>query len=272
MHLTPETIARLVDEPAEAVEAAHLRDCLVCRRELAAMREQTQALAALAAPPPAGAWERLERRLTAEGLLATAPPARMQRSGSARLRWAAAVALLLTGGVGGALLRGAAPGSESMVVAELPPPLVEHAPMRAPGTSIPAPRHEEPPLAESVSGARLVSTVDRAVPAAPSPRRAAETASVRVSGREADAAARDLVEAQAAFVAALSRLAAVADPATGNDPATRLAALDRLLGLTAAALERAPGDPIINAYHLGASAERESVRRQVERDAQITWF
>ena len=38
-HLDLEAIARLVDEAPEPHEAEHLRGCLVCRRELAELRE-----------------------------------------------------------------------------------------------------------------------------------------------------------------------------------------------------------------------------------------
>ena len=59
-HLDLEQLARLVDEPAEPAEAEHLRGCLVCRRELAEMRAQTEALGSLEDPevPPASCGRR----------------------------------------------------------------------------------------------------------------------------------------------------------------------------------------------------------------------
>ena len=84
--------------------------------------------------------------------------------------------------------------------------------------------------------------------------------------------ARELLQAQAAYVGALQRYAAIADPNSGNPPETRLAALDRLVQLTAEALDRVPGDPVINGYHLAAVAERDAVRREMDRDASTEWF
>ncbi|HEX8272034.1 MAG TPA: hypothetical protein VF615_05250, partial [Longimicrobiaceae bacterium] len=101
-HLTLEAVARLVDEAPGPDEALHLGECLLCRRELAEMRAQTGALARLSDPePPAVAWAALEARLAEEGLLRRRAPAPREH---AWLRAAAAVALLVAGGVGGALL------------------------------------------------------------------------------------------------------------------------------------------------------------------------
>jgi hypothetical protein len=73
-HLNLEDIARLVDEAPEPAEAAHLRDCLACRRELKEMQAQTRALAALPdVDPPAGAWRGLEAALAAESLIRPQP-------------------------------------------------------------------------------------------------------------------------------------------------------------------------------------------------------
>jgi hypothetical protein len=98
------------------------------------------------------------------------------------------------------------------------------------------------------------------------------TTPVRASRAQADQAALALVRAQAEYVAALQRVAAIADPASGNAPETRLAALDQLVRLTAQALERVPGDPVINGYHLAAVAERDALRREMNKDAQTAWF
>ena len=54
-HLDLETLARLVDEAPEPHEAEHLRGCLFCRRELAALREQHRIVtAALSDAPEVG--------------------------------------------------------------------------------------------------------------------------------------------------------------------------------------------------------------------------
>ena len=272
-HLDLEQLARLVDEPAEPAEAEHLRGCLVCRRELAEMRAQTDALAALEDPgvPPA-LWAALEAQLLEEKLIRA--PARVRPAGFSRahLRIAASLALFLAGGAAGAMLwRTPEAGS----IASLDPAAAE-APR---STSRPASLMTAPEVTyvteapESGSGARLAMNGGSAE-AEPAPRVVGppRTAPRRATAAEADRAARELMEAQAAYMAALQRLAAIADPASGNTPETRLAALDRLVRLTAEALERVPGDPVINGYHLAAVSERDAVRREMEKDANTEWF
>jgi len=69
-HLTIETLARLVDEPARPEEASHLADCEACAAELAALIEQTGSLGALPdLLPPRGDWEVLAARLRSDGLV-----------------------------------------------------------------------------------------------------------------------------------------------------------------------------------------------------------
>jgi hypothetical protein len=72
-HLTVETLARLVDEAPgteETEEVEHLALCESCSAELAAFREQTEALAGLPEIlPPLGDWKVLEARLRSEGLV-----------------------------------------------------------------------------------------------------------------------------------------------------------------------------------------------------------
>ena len=63
-HLTTESLARIVDEPATEAELAHLADCAACRTTLDELRMQTTALAALPRyAPPADAWESIGRRM-----------------------------------------------------------------------------------------------------------------------------------------------------------------------------------------------------------------
>lgn len=265
-HLSCEELARLVDEPALPHEAAHVRDCLVCRRELEEMREQTLALGALADPePPAGAWASLEAALRAEGLLVTAAPSRGWAEWSAGrplLRVAAALTLFVLGGATGAALWSHRPAARVATLGPMEGPAVVVHPSgterlvsaaEAPGetgiTATGAPA--------SASGVRLASN-GAASPAT------GERAAVRQAERE-------LAAAEGAYVAALQRYASIADPASGADPVTRMAALERMISTTREALERTPGDPVINGYHLAAVREREALGRQLAV-ADKDWF
>jgi hypothetical protein len=274
-HLDLEQLARLVDEPAEPAEAEHLRGCLVCRRELAEMRAQTEALASLEDPevPPA-LWAALEAQLREEKLIRAPAGGRPLGFSRVHLRIAASLALFLMGGAAGAAFWRT---PQARTLATLDPAAAE-APR--PTASRPASLMSTPevtfvtdaPTPADGNGARLAmngTTAPRDTQRAVAPRR---TAPRRATAAEADRAARELMQAQAAYMAALQRLAAIAHPASGNTAETRLAALDRLVQLTAEALDRVPGDPVINGYHLAAVAERDAVRREMDRDASTEWF
>jgi hypothetical protein len=283
-HLTLEEVARLVDEAPEPAEAEHLRSCLVCRRELDELRRVTSELADLPDPEPApDGWEALEARLLAEGLMKTpAPVARPAARGGWRrgtwLRLAAALALFVLGGTAGALLWGGRDVSPTQVAANPPADQPEVAePARPVGGStglIPEEvliRDAAPEQAPDAgtSGARFAS-------AGGEPRRTRGAAPRRTapppSAEEVRRAERELADAEGAYLAAIARYAQIADPASGADPLTRLAALERLVETTGKALERAPEDPVINGYHLAALAERDELKRQIARASQAQWF
>lgn len=108
-HLTLEALARLLDEPAAEGERAHLAGCAACREELDALREQTDALAALPKMVPApDAWPELRERLREDWLVGDPRPVHFWRRGGA-LRAAAGVTLFLAGGGLGYAVRGQAP-------------------------------------------------------------------------------------------------------------------------------------------------------------------
>ena len=112
-HLTPDTLARLVDERPSPDEREHLEACSRCAEEFRSFRLQSDALGGLAAlRPPSGDWESLEARLVGEGLIRT--PETFRRFGFAAapawMQVAATVVVFLGGtGFGLALTRGVAP-------------------------------------------------------------------------------------------------------------------------------------------------------------------
>jgi hypothetical protein len=106
-HLTIDTLARLVDEPARTEEAEHHPECEACAAELASLMEQTESLRSLPEIlPPRGDWEVLAARLRSDGLMRD--PGLLRRLGYARTpRWmpaAAAVVLFLGGTAFGKVL------------------------------------------------------------------------------------------------------------------------------------------------------------------------
>lgn len=106
-HLSEDALCRLVDEAATAEEREHLDTCVGCTSELATLRGQTAALAALPdIRPPSGDWEALESQLVKEGLLTTESRVVASRRtlSSPWIRSAAAVSVFLAGaaaGIGG---------------------------------------------------------------------------------------------------------------------------------------------------------------------------
>jgi hypothetical protein len=201
-------------------------------------------------------------------------PARAFRSSHPLLRIAAALLLFATGAAAGlSLLR---PGTTDRVaqapvqpsrstgrvlgVVQLPPAGAESRVVDAPVEEDAVVPAAEPPVARLVS-----ARGGDARPATPLRRAPALTP-------EAKAAARELDEAEAAYVAALRKYAEIADPASGADPETRLSALQTLVETTGRALERAPGDPVLNGYHLAVLDERDALRRQIDRASKSAWY
>lgn len=117
-HLSPEHLARLVDEQSTTEERRHLADCEVCSTELDVLREQTKALAALPEiMPPKGDWQALEAQLRSEGLVRD--PGLFRTLGLARtpawMKTAAAILLFLSGtGTGVAIAGTGANGATAL--------------------------------------------------------------------------------------------------------------------------------------------------------------
>ena len=100
-HLTPESLARLVDEAPTASEQTHLAACCECRVAIDEMRMQTAALRALPpAVPPADAWEKITGRLDEHRVT----PLRSHRMLTIATRAAAAVIIFALGAASGAVV------------------------------------------------------------------------------------------------------------------------------------------------------------------------
>ena len=276
-HPSPEELARLVDETPTMAEAEHLAACAECSAELDAMRAEHDALGALprilAVLTP---WEVMRRKLEREGLISAAAP---------RARWmpgiAAAIALFVTGGVTGIGFAGGF-GSGARDVA------VVNEPVRAPvEDDIQLALDSATPLARSGSAQSVPVAVEpaRQAPtklAARDPMEMSEQelpslygtqgpdapanwqvlAARASSARTPDEAASFVRDAEAAYLAAMTRLAELTE-AQSTDPAVRLATLDGIVVTTEAALQRAPADPVINGYYLAARAQRDALLRTV---------
>ena len=113
--LNLEQLARLVDEPPTSAEGAVLDGDPPLRRELEALRSQTEALRNLPAMlPPPGGWNELEKKLLAAGLI-------RGRHGEPPVwrKWlqAAAALVIFTGGTAFGWLTGSTTGSPGSVAA-----------------------------------------------------------------------------------------------------------------------------------------------------------
>ena len=123
-HLTPDSIARLLDERLSPDEREHLKACSQCGEELRAYKLQSDALEGLATlRPPPGDWESLEARLVSEGLIRT--PETFRRFGLAAapawMQAAAAITVFLGGtGFGLAVAQRATPDALSLEAMLLP--------------------------------------------------------------------------------------------------------------------------------------------------------
>lgn len=102
------------------------------------------------------------------------------------------------------------------------------------------------------------------------PRTSATVASPPVN---ADAALARLRIAEMMYTSALLDYAAITSPQPPRDAVARLATLETIVLTTRTALERAPGDPLINSYHLAALAERETLLGQLRRPPETgQWY
>ncbi|HEX6640657.1 MAG TPA: hypothetical protein VF215_06065 [Thermoanaerobaculia bacterium] len=287
-HPSPEELARLVDETPTTAEAEHLAACADCAAELDAMRSEHGALGALPRilPVPTS-WEVMRRRLEREHLIGAGP----------RIRWmpgiAAALALFLTGAVAGVALAGgfdadarsvAVVNETGTAAALYDARLALDSATPQPATTfevedVPAPATRAQPPVKLASQDPMDLAEDE-LPSlygtpAPGPSVAPnwQVLAARASNaRTPDEAAGFVRDAETAYLAAMTRLAELTE-AQSTDPAVRLATLDGIVVTTAAALERAPADPVINGYYLAARAQRDALLRTVSSSPeQDPWY
>lgn len=274
-HLSLEMIARLVDEQPTALDAAHLGGCATCRRELEEMRADVAALSDLDdIAPPADAWETIEARLEAEGLLRPALHIKPRaRSFYVPLSRAAAVAFIFLGGaVAGRAFDGSNPvQTVASNTGNAQAPATDS--NATSGASATAPVNGGSPAASPVT-----TTASQPVAHAPANVRLASTGTAQRSNARAnksnasdgDVALRTLRDAEDKYFSALSRYSEKAGTEP-NDPNARLAALEGIVLTTRAALAQAPTDPVINGYHLTALAQRDAMLKQVRASSPTTW-
>jgi hypothetical protein len=247
-HLTPEALARLVEESPTADERHHLDHCRGCADALDELGAQTRALRALPAiPVPAGAWEAIEaeleqavaeRRRGTVAALAEAG-ARIaavvrgqhlqdvnQRSVLRRVAYVAAALVLVVGG-----------GVTQFVVSRM---------AVGDGPQLLVADGRGGRITLSGSAAQLV------------------TATLAPAPATVDEAIARLRAAELLYHRALLDYSALRSPLPPTDVVARLATLDAIVATTGAALERAPADPVINTYHLAALAERQTLLGQIQ--------
>lgn len=233
LHLPVERLAELADTEPTSEECVHLEACAQCTREVrayVALRTMTASEKERTVGPLL-AWNDLRDDLAENGLLVSAKsgsvPARFNRWSHSAARWslrAAASFALIAGGV--AIGRAT---QKSTDVASVAP---------APAASAPA------------------AAAANAQPASSRPTFA--------SRAEALAA---VVRAQQDYQRAAAFLLASDTTVTPNSPSQyreRLAALDDVMGVTRAALERVPHDPVINSYYLATMGAREATLQQLQ--------
>lgn len=267
-HLNIETIARLVDEPATPLEAAHLDACALCRQELEDMRADVARLAQLPPlDPPDGEWQAIEARLATEGLLRRTRAFPGWRT--ALIRMAAAIVLFLLGTAAGAAWLG---GEQPTVLAADEP---------APVTTT-APPVTEDPAVDRVPVTRPADTQLVAAAPALEPRtvvpaglRSSPQLAAFFSGespKSYDEAVAFYREAEGLYLGALTRMAELGGGSDYGDPYARLAALEAITSITRAALGQAPADPVLNGYHVTALAQRDATLRQIAARTTESWF
>jgi hypothetical protein len=238
-HLSPETLARLVDEAASPAEEGHLAKCRRCREEVGALKDQTKALSHLPdRRPPEDQWEALEGRLLAEGLLRR--ETRSAGGGGSRsfvpLQAAAAV-LLLVGGAGLGL------GASSLLDRSSP----------VPGAGVDS---------ASVEGSAILAALDP---------------SRTVSDLPLDEAAELVRLTEGWYQTALTlyrERSLGPDTAPGyEDPLLRYAALEALMAAGQVAVREMPTDPFMNGLLVNMRAEREATLRGLQAStAQNIWY
>ncbi|MFQ5888547.1 MAG: hypothetical protein ACE5JR_00705 [Gemmatimonadota bacterium] len=241
-HLTLEQISALLDEPdAGARRLSHLEGCDACRREYEQMSRMRMAISAFGElEPPAGQWERILERLPvpaegeADGERVSEIPARPDiQPWWQRARWplqAAAILVLLAGGLVVVLRMGVAPGTEEGDLSRI----AETAPVGRPVAETGEPLAERGPAFLGDPEAAYLQTV-------------ADLAELR----SPEPGGRDIRRDPEAAAEQLARLDAVRDALRD-------------------ALQRSPADPVLNNLLFEVMDERDVLARQLVETLRLT--
>jgi hypothetical protein len=221
-HLTPEELARLVDEAMTARDIAHLSKCPSCLATLEEMRAQTLALSTLPELTPSPqAWTSIEQRVSASiGVRVRRAWVPEQR----RRVTAAAVWMMIGAGIQAALV--------ALMFASPNKPAV---------------------TGSLVNGGAEVGAL-RARPASDS--------IASNQPRSVDEVVQQFNAVSEQYRALLSEYASISNIEPTGDPSAQMAVLQAIVLTTKAALDRSPADPIINSYYLNARAELDALNRQ----------
>jgi hypothetical protein len=287
-HLSLETLARLVDETPDTEESQHLETCEACRIELAALRDDVQALSMLPDMMPApDAWHAIEGRLVDEGLIRERGRFALNTPRPAQL--AAAVVLFLAGSLAGRMSAAPLPVMTAQIDQAAAPATsagaayeagysagladggrnTDAAPSTEPGARLAAADNDAPAV-----DAAAASASPRPDPGATtrldSPMRLASSGPTLPTSMEEAAAL--LRQTEDLYLSALTRYAELATQSEAGDPIARLAALQSIVMTTNAALNQTPADPVINGVHLAALAQRDATLAQVAAASGERWY
>jgi hypothetical protein len=255
LHLSPERIAALVDEPATGLERAHFEQCARCRADFVAMRRIVEAAGAERERPIARLvpWQQLASALRDEGLLSSERAPLAIASAAVEVRPIASAPSLVH-------------GRSDVPVRRMPPWLRVVGFAAAAGMLL---------TAGVVGGRQSVTRgAEALVPMASS---SPVTPSIPLTNvaqfRTPEDARETLHSAEQVYSGALLWLAAhdsalaprqlAGSEAAATNYRERLEVLDAAMATARRALYEAPDDPVMNRYYLATLGAREVTLRRL---------